>query len=153
MTIRQATSRDAASLAKLYDAVWSQEVEILGEKLAAERRADEATIRTWVENDSYFVVEVDGSMTAAIGCEERHGTLHLVHMVTHPDHRKRGFAEALMKRAEAYAREIGANKVWFDSSPELKAAHNLYMKLGYQLCGQLKAHYWGTDIVLYEKML
>jgi GNAT superfamily N-acetyltransferase len=153
MTIRQANACDGASLSALYKTVWSLEVGILGERLAEERCPDARTISKWLGQDPYFIVEEQGEIVAVIGCEARHGTLHLVHLVTHPDHRRRGFALALMERAEAYAREIGANKLWFDSAPELNAAHELYLKLGYSLCGQLEAHYWGTDIVLYEKML
>lgn len=153
MTIRRAEGSDATSLAALYEMVWSMEVGILGEKLAEERCPNAGTVRNWLERDPYFVIEEQGEIVAAIGCEARHRTLHLVHLVTNPDHRRSGFAEMLMKRAEAYAREIGAVKLWFDSAPELKAAHKLYLKLGYSLCGRLKAHYWGTDIVLYEKML
>ena len=153
MTIRRAKGSDAASLAALYKTVWSLEAGILSEKLAKERCPEADTIRTWLEQDSYFVIEEQGEIVAAVGCEVRHGTLHLVHLVTHPGYRRRGFAIALMNKSDEYARKIGANKLWFDSAPELKAAHELYLKLGYSLCGRLKAHYWGTDIVLYEKML
>jgi ribosomal protein S18 acetylase RimI-like enzyme len=153
MTIRRADASDATSLAALYETVWSSEIGILGERLTKERCPDADTVRNWLEQDLYFVIEEQGKIAAAIGCETRHGTLHLVHLVTHPGYRRRGFAEALMNRAEEYARETGAVKLWFDSAPELKAAHELYLKLDYSLCGRLKAHYWGTDIVLYEKML
>lgn len=153
MDIRRAAIKDAASLAELYDLVWSQEAEILGEKLTAERRSDEVTVRSWIDQDTYFVVEADGQIAAAMGCEQRHGTLHLVHLVTHPTFRRQGYGEALMRRAESFAREIGASKTWFDSTPGLEAARRLYEKLGYQICGRLKRHYWGTDIELYEKLL
>ena len=153
MVLRCATSADASGLADLYDRVWSREVSVLGEKLAAERRAKQTTVQGWIERDTYFVIEVDGSIVAALGCEDRHGTLHLVHLVTHPDHRRRGYARALMEKAEAHARDIGAVKLWFDTAPALDAAQNLYGSLGYQRCGELHRHYWGTNIVLYEKLL
>lgn len=153
MLLRRARPADASVLADLYDRVWSRVVSVLGEKLAAERRADRSTVQSWIERDTYFVIEVDGSIIAALGCEDRHGTLHLVHLVTHPDYRRRGYARTLMEKAEAHAREIGAIKLWFDTAPALDAAKNLYESLGYKLCGELHRHYWGTDIVLYEKLL
>ncbi len=153
MILRRANKTDAASIAELYNIVWSKEINLLGEKLAAERQPDESIVREWLERDVYFAVEIERSLIAVIGCEERHGTLHLVHLVTHSDHRRSGYARALMEKAEAYAREIGVNKLWFDTSPGLDAARVLYKSLGYKKCGQLKRHYWGTDIVLYEKLL
>jgi len=153
MHLRRATADDALTLARLYDLVWSRETGTLGEKLAAERRADELTVGKWLERDTYFIVEVEGCIRAAIGCEAKHGTLHLVHLVTHPQHRRRGFARALMEKAELYAKKIGVNKLWFDTAPGLDAAQNLYQSLGYTRCGRLRRHYWGTDVVLYEKLL
>ena len=92
MHLRPVIPGDAPALAKLYDLVWSKEVHILGERLAAERRADELIVRRWLERDAYFVVEIEGAMVSALGCEEKHGTLHLVHLVTHLDYRRRGYA-------------------------------------------------------------
>ena len=151
--IRRANPEDARHLAELYDLVWSQEVHLLGDKLAAERRADAETVQNWVEQDVYFVVEMKVCIVAVLGCEQQHGTLHLVHLVTHPDHRGKGYGEALMRRAERYAQEIGAVKLWFDTAPGLDTAQRLYEKLGYRNCGCLKRHYWGTDVTLYEKLL
>ena len=153
MNLRRATVDDASALALLYDLVWAQEVSSLGEKLADERRADEKTIQDMVKQDTYFVIDVEGELVAAIGCEERHGTIHLVHTVTHPNHRRQGYASALMEKAEEFARETGANKIWFDTAPGLEAAQKLYEKLGYARCGYLKKQYWGTDLILYEKLL
>lgn len=153
MILRRVTINDAPALAKLYDLVWSRETSVLGEKLSRERRTNESTAAQWICGDAYFVVEAEGCIAAAVGCEARHGTLHLVHLATHPEHRKRGYANALMKQAEEYARETGAAKIWFDSAPGLDAADRLYLKLGYQKCGYLHQHYWGTDIILYEKLL
>jgi len=153
INIRRAVPDDVHKLAELYDLVWSREVHLLGEKLAAERRADIDTIRNWLEQDAYFVVEQKDCVVAALGCEQRHGTLHLVHLVTHPDYRRSGYGEALMRRAEQHAMEIGAVKLWFDTAPGLKAAQRLYEKLGYRICGRLNRHYWGTDVILYEKVL
>ena len=135
MILRRATSYDAPALVNLYDIVWLKEVDILGEKLAGVRRADEETVQSWLNRNVYFIIEVKGSVVAAIGCEEKQGTLHLVHLVTHPDYRRQGYAKILMEKAEAHAREIGANKLWFDTAPELDAAKKLYEKLGYKMCG------------------
>ncbi len=151
--IRPAVAQDAAALAGLYDRVWSLEQECLGEKLTAERRANPEEIRRWIESDHYFILQNAANLVAVIGCELRHGTLHLVHLVVHPEHRRRGYARRLMQRVEDFAREQRAVKIWFDTAPGLTAARQLYNELGYQICGCLHRHYWGTDIVIYEKIL
>jgi ribosomal protein S18 acetylase RimI-like enzyme len=137
----------------LYREIWTREVNLLGETLVRQRCPDEATLHEWIEKDPYFVVEAEGRVVAVLGCESRHGTLHLVHLATHPEYRRRGFARALMKKAELHAREIGAAKIWFDTAPGLEASSKLYESLGYTRCGLLRRHYWGTDIILYEKLL
>ncbi len=153
MNIHKATVEDAPALVQLYDTVWQLEIEALGEKLATERRADQPTVEVYIRDETYFVVDIEGRIVAVIGCEERHGSVHLVHLVTHPDHRGKGYAEALMKRAETFAKETGAAKIWFDTAPGLTAPQRLYSKLGYEKCGYFKKHYWGTDLILYEKII
>jgi ribosomal protein S18 acetylase RimI-like enzyme len=153
MTLREAIPEDAPALADLYDRVWALERHILGETLARERRADAGQVQRWIENDRYFVIDTEGKVVAVLGCEVRHGTLHLVHMAVLPEYRRRGLAHRLMVRAEAMAREISAAKIWFDTAPGLEAARRLYESLGYTQCGYLRRHYWGTDVVLYEKLL
>jgi GNAT superfamily N-acetyltransferase len=153
MLLRNSTPADADRLTQLYKLVWSQEVEVLGEKLAQERSATPSEICRWIETDRYFVIEVKERLVAVLGCEEHQGTLHLVHLVVHPDHRRKGYARMLMEYAEALAREAGVVKLWFDTAPRLMAARKLYDSLGYVQCGYLHKHYWGTDVVLYEKIL
>ncbi len=153
MRIRRAVPGDVAELCALYRAVWMPEVKILGETLVRHRCPDEKTLRGWIEADPYFVVETEGRLAAVLGCESRHGTLHLVHLATHPQFRRRGYARALMEEAERHARETGAVKIWFDTAPGLEASNKLYESLGYVRCGLLRRHYWGTDIIFYEKLL
>jgi ribosomal protein S18 acetylase RimI-like enzyme len=152
MPLRTATPADAPKLAQLYSLVWSQEVEALGEKMAQERAAKASEIRRWIKTDRYFLIETEGRLVAVLGCEASRGTFHLVHLVVHPDHRHHGYARKLMDHAEALARESGAAKIWFDTAPGLKAARQLYDSLGYTECGYLRKHYWGMDVVLYEKV-
>ncbi len=153
MKLRWAVPGDASSLARLYREVWSREVEALGAELAAKRSPDAETVRSWIEADPYFVLEGESGIIASLGCELRHGTLHLVHLVVHPDFRRLGCARRLMLEAEAFAREAGVAKIWFDTAPGLEASRRLYEAFGYKICGHLRKHYWGTDILLYEKML
>lgn len=104
-------------------------------------------MRSWIEADPYSVLEAGEGIVASIGCEPHHGTICLVHRVAHPDFRR------LIQIAEAFARESGTAKIWFDTVPGLSASRRLYKSMDYAVCGHLRKHYWGTDILLYEKML
>ncbi len=151
--LRKAEFDDALELTILYDIVWYQVVEGLGEKLFKARRANKRSIQSWISRHTYFLIEKDYQVVAALGCEKLHGTLHLVHLATHPDYRRRGFGEALMHQAEKYALELGVRKLWFDTAPALDTSHRLYEKLGYEKCGHMREQFWGIDIIFYEKML
>ena len=130
MNLRKTQASDAASLAHLYDLVWSQEIEVLGERLARERAAKAEEVCHWIKNDNYFVIEEDKQLVAALGCELRLGTLHLVHLVVHPQFRRRGYARQLMEKAEEFARESGAVKLWFDTAPGFEAARAAWREVG-----------------------
>jgi ribosomal protein S18 acetylase RimI-like enzyme len=52
-------------------------------------------------------------------------------LLIHPDHRRKGYAEAAMRAAEAVAREKGATRIALHVFAENAAARRLYVKLGY----------------------
>jgi ribosomal protein S18 acetylase RimI-like enzyme len=151
--IEQARPKHVRAIAALYKTVWSEVAHLLGPTLTQHRQASIRTIAQWIHDDPYFVALADKKVTGVAGAEPRHGTVHLVHMVVDSKFRKYGVGTALVKHIEEFARNINANKIWFDTHPELYDAIQLYEKLGYQKCGFFKQHYWGIDIVLYEKLL
>jgi GNAT superfamily N-acetyltransferase len=53
-------------------------------------------------------------------------------VVTHPDFRRRGFAEAVLERALDVAWQSGCYKVMLLSSVHRDAAHTLYEKVGFK---------------------
>jgi GNAT superfamily N-acetyltransferase len=152
-SIVQARPRHLRHIRNLYRDTWVEFADLLGPTLTRQRQASIRTIAQWIHDDPYFVVLVGKQAIGVAGAELRHGTVHMVHMVVDREYRKQGVGAAMVKHIEDFAREIKAGKVWFDTHPELLDAIRLYEKLGYQKCGYFRKHYWGIDVVLFEKLL
>jgi ribosomal protein S18 acetylase RimI-like enzyme len=152
-SVEIACPKHVRHITALYKKVWGDMAHLLGPQLTRARQASMRTVAQWIYDDPYFVVCLNKKVIGVTGAEPRYGTVHMVHMVVDGEFRKSGVGTALVKRVEEFAREIKATKVWFDTHPELDDAIRLYEKMGYQKCGYFKKHYWGIDIVLYEKLL
>jgi ribosomal protein S18 acetylase RimI-like enzyme len=152
-SIEQARPKHARQIAELYRKTWLEFADLLGPKLTRQRQASVRTIAQWIHDNPYFVALQNKHVIGVTGAEPQHGTVHMVHMAVDEEYRGRGVGSALVERVEDFARQIGAVKVWFDTHPRLDDAIRLYESLGYTKCGYFKKHYWGIDIVLYEKLL
>jgi len=151
--ISPARPKHVRKIARLYKEVWAEMAHLLGPELTRARQASIRTIAQWIHDDPYFVACHDKKVIGVTGAELRYGTVHMVHMVVDKDYRKSGVGTALVEHVEQFARKVKAVKVWFDTHPEMTDAIRLYEKLGYRKCGYFRKHYWGIDIVLYEKLL
>ncbi|MEV7544111.1 GNAT family N-acetyltransferase [Streptomyces sp. NPDC089915] len=61
-----------------------------------------------------------------------------------PAHRGRGIGRALMDRAAAFARELGAAHLWLEVSSVNAPAVHAYRRMGFTLCGLDTTLYDGT---------
>jgi len=69
-------------------------------------------------------------------------TLYVDDLVTHPMHRKKGYAGMLMKWMIQYAKENGYEHFSLDSGHHRKDAHRLYLNHGLDIT----AHHFGKDV-------
>jgi GNAT superfamily N-acetyltransferase len=69
------------------------------------------------------------------------------------EYQRIGIGLMLLKKAEYYARENHAFKIWMDTSTRLTDAIEFYKKNNYEIVGMLRKHFWGEDIILLEKIL
>ena len=152
-SIVQARPKHARQIAALYKETWAEVAHLLGEELTRHRQASIRAVTQWIYDDPYFVAMHNKQVIGVTGAEPRQGTVHMVHMVVDSHYRKHGIGAALVNSVEEFAKEINAVKVWFDTHPGLDDAIRLYESLDYRKCGYFKKHYWGIDIVLYEKLL
>lgn len=79
---------------------------------------------------------------AAVEYEAWHARLVLWHLYVAPEHRKTGVARALLARVEQHGRELGARRVWLETSNVNLPGIAAYARLGYALCG--------VDLTLYD---
>lgn len=69
-------------------------------------------------------------------------TLYVDDLVTHSNHRKKGYAGMLMKWMIQYAKENGYEHFSLDSGHQRKDAHRLYLNHGLDIT----AHHFGKDV-------
>jgi putative acetyltransferase len=87
----------------------------------------------WVAQDE------DGRACACVAVDRPEpGTAELHRLYVRPDRQGRGLGAALVRHAEAHAREGGARRLAFWSDTRFTAAHRLYERLGYRRTGEVR---------------
>lgn len=101
----------------------------------------------WCSWDTGWVAEDPGVVAvAAVEYESWHRRLVLWHLYVDRSRRGEGIARALLDRVEAHGREVGATRVWLETSTVNVPGIAAYARLGYTLCG-VDAHYYeGTAV-------
>jgi len=99
----------------------------------------------WAQWDTAFVA-VDGGICgfAAIEYEAWHARLVLWHLYVTPARRREGVGRALLARVEDHGRELGARRVWLETSNVNVPGIAAYARLGYSLCGADTTYYDAT---------
>ncbi|MFE1783029.1 GNAT family N-acetyltransferase [Streptomyces sp. NPDC059506] len=95
----------------------------------------------------YAEVAVDGGEVCGFvvaGVEEWHSRLVVHEITVAPAHRGRGIGAALMRRACAYGRGLGARTAWLETSSLNVPAVRAYRRMGFALCGLDTTFYRGT---------
>jgi ribosomal protein S18 acetylase RimI-like enzyme len=97
----------------------------------------------WATWETGFVAD-DGAICgfAAVEHEVWHRRLVLWHLYVAPQRRRAGIGRALLARVEQHGRELGARRVWLETSNVNAPGIAAYTRLGYTLCG--------ADTTLYE---
>ncbi len=88
-----------------------------------------------------FVATIDALVVGMVGLarsysyEENGIYVRVIALVTSSDSRQKGIGKRLMKIAEGWANEIGADKILLNcgNREERKVAHSFYKKLGYEI--------------------
>ena len=103
----------------------------------------------WASWDTGFVAEEDERIVAfaAVEHEAWHARLVLWHLYVVPERRRAGIGRALLARVEDHGRELGARRVWLETSNVNVPGIAAYVRLGYSLCGADVTHY---DALPYE---
>ena len=88
-----------------------------------------------------FVAICDGRVAAYGGmiCVLDEG--QITNIATHPDYRRRGCGEQVVKALAQYGRENGLAEIYLEVRKSNVAARSLYSKLGFESLGERKGFY------------
>lgn len=151
--VRTASFEDASKISQLYKMVWDEQKGKFPDELLYARQPDENEMKKWLCKETYFVAEHNERIIGIVGCFMEFGNCKLVHMAVLKGYRRKGIGSALLAKVKEFARKNNANKIWLDTSSRLKESIEFYRKKGFRSVGELKRHFWGEDIVLFEKLL
>jgi ribosomal protein S18 acetylase RimI-like enzyme len=99
----------------------------------------------WATWDTGLVAD-DGTICgfAATEYELWHRRLVLWHFYVAPERRREGIGRALLARVEQHGRQLGARRVWLETSNVNAPGIAAYARLGYTLCGADTTFYEAT---------
>ena len=130
--IRQATTSDIPAMNELFrkDLGYAEcRLEIVEKQFAGLDNSREAVFVAEAEDDSSHI--------AGVIHVEKYNVLYfptmanILGIAVSADFRRQGIGSALLKRAEEWAREIGASSMRLNSGESRKQAHEFYRALGY----------------------
>jgi GNAT superfamily N-acetyltransferase len=150
MVIREIENDDRRSVGKIetafetdliYDVVVTpRTIELVEKRLGkslTKRYAIGDVFAPWSTWDTGWVADDDGAIVGFAGVEYEawHRRLVLWHLYVQPTHRRGGVGRALLAKAEAHGRELGAKRMWLETSNVNLPGIAAYERLGYRLCG------------------
>jgi ribosomal protein S18 acetylase RimI-like enzyme len=150
---RKAGFEDSGSISSLYFEVWKSMKGIFPDELLYARQPDKKKMREWMQKETYFICELKNQVVGAVGCFMEFGNCKLIHMAVLNEYQQNGIGSKLLEKVEHYAKKNNALKIWMDTSVRLTIAIDFYKKNNYEIVGKLKKHFWGEDIVIFEKLL
>jgi len=146
--VRRAEPGDAAELVELAQAVGSEAegwLITIGEwRSAADERRYLRSLRRY-PHAAVFVAETDEGIVGrlSVARDPHPASAHVADLgvMIARGQRRRGFGRALMRAAEAWARDAGVRKLELHVFPHNGPAIALYESLGYRREGLRRAHY------------
>ena len=151
--IRIAGVEDASLISFLYKLVWDEQKGSFPVELLNARQPGKNEMKRWLARETYFVADSNNKIIGVVGCFMEYGHCKLVHMAVLEKYRGKGIGSLLLEEVEKFARKNNANKIWFDTSTRLKESIKFYKNKDFRIDGELKKHFWGEDILLFEKLL
>lgn len=112
-------------------------VVLLDQDLAIRDGEDHAFYNQFNKTDKIKHVIVFYENDTAVGCgairEKESDVVEIKRMFVHPDHRKKGFASAVLKELEIWAKEVGYAYTILETGKNQPEAINLYQKQDYNI--------------------
>lgn len=130
MTIKKMNADHVAQVAEL-------------EKICFSDPWSEKSISSELENElAYWLVALEGECVAGyIGSQTVMGETDMMNVAVHPDHRRKGIAEALVDTLVEALKERGSHCLTLEVRASNEPAQKLYDKLGFLLIGKRPRYY------------
>ncbi|MFO7152290.1 MAG: ribosomal protein S18-alanine N-acetyltransferase [Bacillota bacterium] len=90
---------------------------------------------------TYLVAKVDGRVVGYAGMWLVVGEAHVTNVAVHPEFRKKGIGELLMRSLITIAKESRAKMMTLEVRKSNDVARNLYAKLGFEPVGIRRGYY------------
>jgi ribosomal-protein-alanine N-acetyltransferase len=102
-----------------------------------------------------LVFHLDGKLAGYLCCWEVVDEAQLLNIAVHPQFRRQGVGETMMRRLESLCVKSGIQKIILDVARRNVAARRLYCKQGYVVTGFRRRYYAesGDDALVMEKRL
>jgi len=101
----------------------------------------------------FLVAELDGKIVGYVIGAQIEDWGHIVSLAVHPDYRRRGIGESLLKNIEERLIKRRVKLLLLEVAVSNKPAINLYLKHGYQPVRILKKYYEVEDALLMLKLV
>lgn len=96
----------------------------------------------------YIVAETDGKVSGYGGIWNICGEADIIDIATHPDFRKQGIADGILKRLIRFCMDNGCTKINLEVRESNIVAQKLYEKNGFIICGERKKYYDGKETAI-----
>lgn len=106
-----------------------------------------------VPDISFFVAREQDTVLGTAALADKGGFGEVKSMFVSPDARGKGVGEALLAQLEATARDKGMSQMKLETGDVLHAAHRLYQRAGFTLCGAFPPYEKADSSIFMEKTL
>lgn len=142
LSIRKIRQNDNLAIAQVIRAVFEHEGYPLTGTAYADPQLDFLFETYQAPQSVYFVIEVEGIICGGCGVAPLENgaddTCELQKMYVLPDFRGRGFGNQIIQLCLEAAKAFGFQKCYLETLPEMKAAQQVYQKMGFDyLCAPL----------------
>lgn len=96
----------------------------------------------------FYIIEVRKLLAGYIIVWILKNEAHIANIAIHPDFRKRGYGEYLLRWAIERFRKKGAATITLEVNEKNNAARNLYDKMGFKIVGKKAKYYENNDDAL-----
>ena len=106
----------------------------------------------WNQKRFRFKAVENGKLVGTIDGKYESGVIFIDSLITAENVRGKGIGTMLIKKAEAFGKNLGAHRTWLVTGKDW-SENAFYKKLGFKLIGNLPDFYFHRDFVIYTRTI